>query len=126
MRDVLNTPRAIREAVRAAIPTWEQESMWVVPLDARGRGVPIMVALGTADSVHVYPRDVFREAIRANATGIVLSHNHPSGEGSPSAQDRVLTSRLQAAGDLLGIPILDHVIVTEGGAYYSFAENGDL
>jgi DNA repair protein RadC len=70
----------------------------------------------------VHPREVFRGAIRSAAAAILLVHNHPSGDPSPSAEDHAVTRRLQAAGELLGIRVVDHVIVAEGG-YYSFRES---
>ncbi|MGN0843653.1 MAG: JAB domain-containing protein [Kiritimatiellia bacterium] len=86
---------------------------------------------GTADSSMVHLRDVFQEAIRQKADGLVVAHNHPTGDPAPSAQDETVTRRMVAAGDLLGIPVLDHIVI--GGypdadgrtlPYYSFSEHG--
>lgn len=84
------------------------------------------VAIGSLTSVEVHPREVFRSAIQLGAAVVLLGHNHPSGNPAPSAADRDLTQRLCEAGDLLGIPVLDHVIVAEPGRFYSFVENGDM
>jgi DNA repair protein RadC len=83
------------------------------------------VSRGTLDSTLVHPREVFKAALLANAAAIVLAHNHPSGDPSPSPDDDVLTRRLKAAGDLLGVDVVDHVIVGDG-RHYSFKEGGRL
>lgn len=99
----------------------EQESFVVVALDSRQRVLYARVtALGSLAHVDVHPREVFRDAVRASAHSIVIGHNHPSGDPEPSAADRDLTRRMAAAGQLIGIPVLDHVIVTKLD-HYSFA-----
>jgi DNA repair protein RadC len=81
------------------------------------------VGRGTLDSVLVSPREVFKAALLANAAAIVAAHNHPSGDPTPSPDDVDITRRLIAAGDVLGIAVLDHIIVGDG-RYYSFKEGG--
>ena len=73
----------------------------------------------------VTPRDVFKAAILANAAAVILAHSHPSGDPTPSRDDVELTSRLTAAGVLLGIEVLDHIVVGDG-RYVSFKEIGRL
>jgi DNA repair protein RadC len=85
----------------------------------------VLVTRGILDSSLVHPREVFREAIAERASAIILVHNHPSGDPSPSAEDRVVTAQLVAAGTLLGIPVRDHVVIGRG-RYVSFAEAGWL
>lgn len=70
-------------------------------------------------------RIIFQHALLANATGIVISHNHPSGIVTPSEQDRILTKKIAECGELLEIKLLDHIIYTESG-YYSFADESDI
>jgi DNA repair protein RadC len=82
-----------------------------------------MVALGTANSVEVHPRDVFRLAIKRNAVAVIVAHNHPSGDPEPSSDDRALTERLTAAGRVLGIPLLDHLVLCKS-AHVSLADRG--
>lgn len=77
------------------------------------------VSVGSLTEALVHPREVFREAIRRGAAAIVLLHNHPSGDPLPSEEDRALTRRLIEVGELVGIPLIDHVIVADGG-HYSF------
>jgi len=78
-----------------------------------------IVHIGTLNSIHVHPREIFRGAIVKCAASIVVAHNHPSGDPQPSDEDRQITDQLRKAGKLLGIPVLDHVIVAEG-CFYSF------
>lgn len=79
---------------------------------------------GTIDATMVHPRDVFRTALLAHARSVIVGHNHPSGEVTPSAADTALTARLHRAGDLIGIPLVDHLVVSTEGRYYSFREAG--
>lgn len=83
------------------------------------------VSRGTLDSTLVHPREVFKAAILANAAAIIVCHNHPSGDPSPSLDDLELTKRLVATGNLLGIDVLDHIVVGDG-RYYSFKEGSCL
>jgi DNA repair protein RadC len=83
------------------------------------------VSRGTLDTSLVHPREVFKAAILANASTVVLAHNHPSGNPTPSPEDHQITKRLARAGELLGIHVLDHVVVGDSG-YVSFRERGLL
>lgn len=83
------------------------------------------VSRGALDATVVHPREVFKAALLANAAAIVLAHNHPSGEPTPSPDDLQLTRRLVDAGVLLGIEVLDHIIVGDA-RYYSFKESARL
>lgn len=82
------------------------------------------VSIGSLTEAVVHPREVYREAIRRGACAIALLHNHPSGDPTPSEADRALTRRLIAVGGLVGIPLVDHVIVAEGGYCSLRAECG--
>ena len=84
-----------------------------------------VVTKGTANRTVVHPREVFRGAVRDNAVAVVVAHNHPSGNTEPSVQDDEVTRKLKAAGDVLGITVLDHIIVGRFG-YYSYLEEGRL
>ena len=106
-----------------------QECFVVIPLDARNKPLrkPILVAIGSAASVDVHPRDVFRDAVKTNAVSIIIAHNHPSGVIEPSFDDISLTERIRKGGELLGIKVHDHLILTSNkSVYYSFAEHGYL
>lgn len=102
------------------------EEFHVAVLDAQHRlERDVLVTRGILNSSLVHPREVFREAIAERAASIVLVHNHPSGDPTPSADDRAITSQLVAAGRLLDIPIHDHVVIGRG-RFVSFAELGLL
>lgn len=93
----------------------EQEEFHAVMLDARHRPLGVrQVSVGTLTASLVHPREVFRAAVRFSAAALVVAHNHPSGDPEPSEEDLDLTRRLVSSGELLGIPLLDHVIVGEG------------
>jgi DNA repair protein RadC len=84
-----------------------------------------VLSIGSLDASVVHPREVFRAAALGGAAAIVLFHNHPSGDPTPSSEDVELTWRLAAAGDIMGIDVLDHIILGEA-RYYSLREAGRL
>lgn len=99
-----------------------QEHFAVILLDGRQRPTGFaVVSKGTQTASLVHPREVFMPALRDGAVSIIVGHNHPSGDPSPSAEDRTITKRLARAGELLGVKLLDHVIVASDGIY-SFAD----
>lgn len=83
------------------------------------------VSVGSLNQCVVHVREVFKSAVLSSAAAVLLIHNHPSGDPEPSREDREITRRLKDAGDLLGIPVLDHIIIGEEG-YLSFVERGLL
>lgn len=83
----------------------------------------LVITRGTLDASVVHPREVFRAAITESAAALILVHNHPSGDPTPSPEDVAVTRQLASAGQLLGIPVLDHVVVGDG-RYVSFVEAG--
>lgn len=85
-----------------------------------------LLSVGTLDATIVHPRDVFRAAVLANAASVALFHCHPSGDPEPSPDDIKLTERMVAAGIVMGIAVIDHIIVADGGRFYSFKEAGRL
>ncbi len=90
----------------------EQENLIALLLDARHRLMRrVLVSRGTLTRLIIHPRDVFREAIRYNASSLIISHNHPSGDPTPSKADEMLTQEIVEAGKLLRLPLLDHVII---------------
>lgn len=84
-----------------------------------------IIATGTANSAQMHARELFQRAIVSGAVAIILSHNHPGGQTKPSDHDRRLTKEMHEAGELLKIPLLDHVIVTDS-SFFSFADNCEL
>ena len=100
-----------------------QEHFLVISLNGGHEVIRLrVVSQGTLDRTLVHPREVFVDPLSDRAAAIICAHNHPSGNPEPSKEDKDLTLRLSKAGDLLGIPLLDHVIFTHKG-YYSFLEN---
>jgi DNA repair protein RadC len=107
-----------------SMTNYKQEVFRVLLLTTRHQVFrELTVGIGTLNASLVHPRDVFRAAIRLNAAAVILVHNHPSGVPEPSTDDRELTDRLNKAGDLLGIKVLDHLVVATGG-YVSLREQG--
>lgn len=101
----------------------DKEHFWITGLNADGTIKFIeLVSLGVLNGSMVHPREVFRMAIIKGVCNIVCCHNHPSGNIQPSEEDKATTQRLIKAGEIIGIPVLDHIIVGDGS--FSFAENG--
>ncbi|MBI1805078.1 MAG: DNA repair protein RadC [Ignavibacteria bacterium] len=84
------------------------------------------ISVGILNSSLVHPREVFKLAYMMNAASVIVSHNHPSGNVEPSSEDITMTKQLVEAGKILGIPLHDHIIITENDGYSSFAERGLL
>lgn len=125
---VLSDPRAAAQTVGALIADQPVEVFGVACLSARHRLLAWHVASrGTRSGTPVSMPDVFLPAcVTPGCVGVVVLHNHPSGQPTPSPEDISLTARLCAAADILGIDLLDHLIVGDAGRYYSFREAGAL
>ena len=112
--------------VRSILTDNSREHLVALYLDAKHQVAAYsIVSIGTANYAVVTPREVYQRAIVAGAISIVISHNHPSGSTQPSDEDHKVTKRLHESGQLLGIKMLDHVIVTDT-EYYSFSDAGIL
>ena len=125
-RPCISTP----DAALQVLQPWAKktrEHFLVACLDGRRKliGKVFVCSIGTLNSTLVHPREVFREAIKRGSASIIVSHNHPSGDSSPSPEDLALTRRLRDAGRLLGIELADHIIIASGG-YVSLRATGDL
>lgn len=113
-------------AKSCGMDTLPVEEFHVLCLDTRHKlTYDTMVSRGILNSSLVHPREVFRKAIAENALSVVMVHNHPSGDPTPSRDDEAITAQLVAAGKLLDIPVRDHIIVGRN-KYVSFAEAGLL
>ena len=109
---VLDTPERIVELLREENRMYEVEHFQVVLLNTRRKLTEVVkISQGTLDTLLVHPREVFKPAISANAAAIVLVHNHPSGDPTPSEADIKVTRDLIRAGQLLKIEVLDHIII---------------
>ena len=125
-RPRLTTPRQLASYLLPQYGAGAVEQFGIVMLDTKHRMIRIkVVSTGSLDSTVVHPREVFREAASAAAAAIVLFHNHPSGDPTPSPDDLVLTTRMVNAGDIMGIDVVDHLILADQ-RYFSLVESGRL
>jgi DNA repair protein RadC len=125
-RKPFGSPRDLATYLLPQFGARSVEQFGVVLLDTKHRLLrTALVSVGTLDSSPAHPREVFREATAASAAAVVLFHNHPSGDPTPSEDDCELTGRLIEAGRIIGIQVLDHIILGET-RYYSFRESGRL
>ena len=101
-----------------------KEEFCILLLDSKSKLIGLKtVSIGILNQTLVHPREVFRDAILSSANSIILSHNHPSGDPTPSSEDILITDRLIRAGDYIGIRVLDHIVIGEN-KYISFKEKG--
>lgn len=109
----IGKPSDVATLLRETVGRQEQEYFVAILLDSRQRVMDVLgVALGSLAQVDVHPRELFRDAVRHRAHSIILAHNHPSGDASPSQADEDITVRMVEIGKLIGIPVLDHVVVS--------------
>jgi DNA repair protein RadC len=103
----------------------DKEHFWTVGLNQRN-GIKYieLVSLGTLNAALVHPREVFRMAIFEGIGGLIIVHNHPSKNPEPSDDDLTIAKKLQMAGEIIGIKVMDSIIMTISGKYYSWKENG--
>lgn len=130
-RQKLDSPELVHDLVAAEMRTLHKESLRVILLDTRYHLLRMEeVSLGSVNESIAHPRDVFRPAVISSAYAVIVVHNHPSGDPSPSQSDHGLTRRLAEAAELLQIKLLDHIIIgapAEGRLpYFSFKEAGVL
>ena len=103
----------------------DREHLVVMTLDTKNKAIGInLVSLGDLSSTIATPREVFKLAVLQNAAGLIVAHNHPSGSVEPSEEDLAVSRRLDAAGSIIGIDVLDHMIIGAGGCYASLKERG--
>lgn len=122
----IGRPEDVIQLMESELIPLPREELHVLMLDVRGRMIRrLKVSGGGSTHTSVFPKDLFREAIRANANAIILCHNHPSGDSSPSEYDIRSSKELQEMGDKLGITLLDHIIIAGKGSI-SLREKGYL
>lgn len=122
--DALSSPNAVRDYLRLTLSGKEHEVFVVILLDAHNRVLSAEELFrGTLTQTSVYPREVVKAALAANAAGAIFAHNHPSGVAEPSRADELLTQNLKQALALVDVKTLDHFVVA-GGTALSFAERG--
>lgn len=122
----VKTARDVYDYARPLLAEKEKEHIMVMYLDAKNRiNKHETVSMGTLNSSLIHPREIFKTAIKENTNAIIVAHNHPSGDPTPSKDDREITKELHSAGELLEIQMLDHVIIGKDN-YYSFKERNQL
>lgn len=119
----INTPEKVVKMVSRLLKEADKEIMLAISVDAKNKPVGIeVVAIGSLNVAYVEARDLFKHAILSNASGILLVHNHPSGDVTPSVEDWNLTYRIMQAGALLGIELLDHIIIGDNEEFVSLSQ----
>lgn len=125
-RQRITGPRDVFELCAPRLRDLRQEEFHLLLLNTQHAVVrELVITRGTLDTSVVHAREVFRPAIAESAAAVILAHNHPSGDPTPSPEDREVTRQLAAAGLLIGIPVLDHVVIGDA-RYVSFVESGLL
>lgn len=121
----LNEPEKVAAFAGKILEGADREHLLVLSMDNAGKLTAIeVVSIGTVNATLAEPREIFKHSILANAVGIVMVHNHTSGRCVPSQEDMEITRRIEKAGRILGIMLMDHIIVGDG--YFSFKEEGLL
>ncbi len=122
MSDPINSPQQAHLAIKADLAKRDCEELWALVLNAKHLLIKkVMISRGGLNFAAAHPREVFRECVLLNAAALILAHNHPSGDPTPSANDIKLTTVLGKCGKLLGIDVLDHIIIGDG-RYVSLKE----
>lgn len=124
-RPIVSTPE---DVVRLCLPRmrrFDREHFWTLALNTKNRLLRIIeVSVGSLNASIVHPRELFKDAVRVSAASVVVVHNHPSGDPTPSGADIQLTRRLVKAGDVLGVEVLDHVVIGGPGEHASLRDMG--
>lgn len=121
----INSPEDAAELGKKFLEEADREQMILCCLDTKNQPVSIsVISIGSLNSSIVHPREVFKSAILSNAASIILYHNHPSGDPSPSQEDINITKRLIECGKLIGIDVLDHLIIGQDNRFCSLKERG--
>lgn len=125
-RPAIKSPEDVAHLLMPELRDKKKEHLKSLLLDTKNRVLKILtVSIGILDSSLVHPREVFKDAIQASAASLIVAHNHPSGDPTPSAEDKRITLRLSECGKLLGIELLDHIIIGDN-RYISLKERGFL
>lgn len=121
-RPAIHSPEDAADLLVPMLSGLDREHCLLVSLDTKYRLLTITtVSIGNVDHTFMSPREVFRDALRVGASAVMLAHNHPSGDPEPSRDDQLITRRMESAGDLLAIPVLDHIVVGDEERWVSIA-----
>jgi len=124
-RPLVNRPELAASLIREKTPLDDKEHFLVLLLDTRNRCIATRtVSTGSLNANIAHPREIFREALAHSAAAIIVAHNHPSGDPTPSEEDKALTRRLVEAGKTMGIDVLDHLIIGDKQQWISLKEKG--
>lgn len=124
-RPTVNTAEDVVELCAGQLRGLDREHFWSLSLNIKNRLLRMSeVSVGSLNASIVHPRELFKDAVKASAASVVVVHNHPSGDATPSGADIQLTRRLVKAGDVLGIEVLDHVVIGDGGEFSSLRDLG--
>lgn len=125
MAEPLRGPAGLAAIVAAHVQGLPREAVYSIPLDARRRPLAVVqVSVGTLTQSLAHPREIFQPVFFANGAALAVLHSHPSGDPLPSTDDHSLTRRLREAAEILGIPLVDHIIVGAEGKFFSYADSG--
>ena len=125
-REHITSPSDIAQYMMSRLRYEKNEKFYAIFLNTKNRIIRVkQISVGSLTSSVVHPRSVFNAAITSNSCSFIVAHNHPSGDPYPSTEDRNLTRALEEGGNVLGIPLIDHVVIGDG-RYYSFKEHGDI
>ena len=121
---VIDTATAAFLFLKPRATRLDREHLWRIDLDTRSRVLGFeVVSIGTLSASLVHPREVMKGALLANSAGFILAHNHPSGDEAPSPEDREVTLRVKRAGEIMGVPLIDHIVIGSD-RFYSFKDAG--
>ena len=122
----ITSPEDVYNAFSSEMCFLKREEFRVILLNTKNSVISTeLISIGSLNSSIVHPREVFNKAIKKNSASVILIHNHPSGNPSPSKEDLVITRRLIEAGNIIGIKVLDHIIIGHG-KFYSLKENDEM
>ncbi len=124
----IKSPEDVLRVIADELKTYDREVFAVLNLKSNGQPINLNIcSIGTLDTSMVSPREVFKSCILSNSAAFIAVHNHPSGNLTPSQEDRDVTRRLLGCSELLGVKMLDHIIIAgESGRMYSFKSEGEL
>ena len=126
-RPAINTPEDVVDLCASRFRGLDREHFWCLALNTKNRLLKLSeVSVGSLNASIVHPRELFKDAVKVSAASVVVVHNHPSGDPTPSGADIQLTRRLVRAGDVLGIELLDHVVIGDGGEHASLRDLGHM
>lgn len=124
-RPVISTPEDVVALCGPQLRGLDREHFWTLALNTKKRLLRVIeVSVGSLNASIVHPRELFKDAVRVSAASVVIVHNHPSGDPTPSGADIQLTRRIVKAGDVLGIEVLDHVVIGDDGDHASLRDLG--